>query len=76
MAAACSPPESGGESGGGDGGASAAPDDVPETPSEPVTLNILDVAGNAKLTEPMVEEFVEEHPEIISSVTWESGGAP
>src|SRR5699024_6471303 len=75
LGAACSPPESG-DGGGGDGGASAAPEDVPETPSEPVTLNILDVACNAKLTEPMVEQFVAEHPEIISSVTWESGGAP
>ena len=76
LAAACAPPDSGDDGGGGDGGASVAPEDVPETPSEPVTLNILDVAGNAKLTEPMVDQFIEENPDIISSVTWESGGAP
>jgi putative spermidine/putrescine transport system substrate-binding protein len=49
---------------------------VPETPSSPVTLNILDVAGNQKLTGVMVDAFVAEHPDIISAVTWESAGAP
>lgn len=50
--------------------------EVPDTPSAPVTLNILDVAGNQKLTGPMVDAFVEANPEVISSVTWESAGAP
>jgi len=54
----------------------AGSDDVPETPSSAVTLNILDVAGNQKLTGVMVDAFVEAHPDIISSVTWESAGAP
>lgn len=49
---------------------------VPETPSSPVTLNILDVAGNQKLTGVMVDAFVAEHPDIVSAVTWESAGAP
>ena len=49
---------------------------VPETPSAPVTLNILDVAGNQRLTGVMVDAFVAEHPDIISAVTWESAGAP
>lgn len=49
---------------------------VPETPSAPVTLNILDVAGNQKLTGVMVDAFVAEHPDIISAVTWESAGSP
>lgn len=61
-----------GDTGNGDAGNG----DVPDAPSEPVTLNILDVAGNIKLTEGMVDRFVEEHPDIVSSVTWESGGAP
>ena len=52
------------------------PQEVPETPSEPVTLNILDVAGNQRLTEPMVDDFVENNPDVIESVSWESGGAP
>ncbi len=69
---ACAPPDDGG------GAAPAATDaaEVPDTPSEPVELHILDVAGNQKLTEPMIDEFVENHPDVISSVTWETGGAP
>ncbi|WP_104137547.1 extracellular solute-binding protein [Cryobacterium sp. Y62] len=50
--------------------------DVPDKPSAPVTLNILDVAGNQKLTGPMVDAFVAANPDVISSVTWESAGAP
>jgi putative spermidine/putrescine transport system substrate-binding protein len=41
-----------------------------------VALHILDVAGNQKLTQPMIDDFVKAHPDVISSVTWESGGAP
>ena len=56
--------------------ATAKPGDVPAKPSAPVSLHILDVAGNQKLTGPMVAAFVKAHPDIISSVTWESAGAP
>jgi putative spermidine/putrescine transport system substrate-binding protein len=49
---------------------------IPDKPSAPVTLNILDVAGNKKLTGPMVDAFVKDHPDIVSAVTWESAGAP
>ncbi|MDR0959553.1 MAG: extracellular solute-binding protein [Propionibacteriaceae bacterium] len=62
------------------GGTDDAGDDaavtVPETPSEAVTLNILDVAGNLQLTQPMIENFVAAHPEIVSDVTFETGTAP
>ncbi|GAB4084627.1 extracellular solute-binding protein [Myceligenerans cantabricum] len=72
---ACAPPAT--DDGGGGGGAAVSdPADVPETPSEPVTLNILDVAGNQRLTEGMVDDFVERNPDVIESVTWETGGAP
>jgi putative spermidine/putrescine transport system substrate-binding protein len=50
--------------------------DVPDKPSAPVTLNILDVAGNQKLTGPMVDQFIKDNPDVISAVTWESAGAP
>lgn len=50
--------------------------EIPDTPSAPVTLNILDVAGNQKLTGPMIDQFVAEHPDVISAVTWETAGAP
>ena len=73
---ACSPPatEEAPETPGA--GAEEEGSGVPETPSAPVTLNILDVAGNQKLTGVMVDAFVAEHPDIISAVTWESAGAP
>ena len=70
---ACSAPNSGTT---GTPAASAAAGSVPDKPSAPVTLNILDVAGNQKLTGVMVDAFVKAHPEIISAVTWESAGAP
>ncbi len=72
--ASCAPPSTSAE--GDDAPAASSGSDVPDKPSKPVTLNILDVAGNQKLTGPMVDDFVKEHPDIISAVTWETGGAP
>ncbi|WP_157436598.1 extracellular solute-binding protein [Actinospica robiniae] len=46
------------------------------TPSKPVTLNILDVAGNLALTKPAIEQFKSAHPEIVSNVTYSTGTAP
>jgi putative spermidine/putrescine transport system substrate-binding protein len=56
--------------------AAAAGSTIPAKPSAPVTLHILDVAGNQKLTQPMINDFVKKNPDVISAVTWESGGAP
>ena len=50
--------------------------DVPAKPSAPVNLNILDVAGSQKLTGPMIDAFIKDNPDIVSSVTWAAGGAP
>ncbi|MCL1869516.1 MAG: extracellular solute-binding protein [Promicromonosporaceae bacterium] len=68
---ACAPPSTGSPA-----PAASSSADVPAKPSKPVTLDILDVAGNQKLTGPMVDDFVKKHPDIISSVKWETGGAP
>ena len=46
------------------------------TPKSPVTLNILDVAGNLALTKPAIEAFKSAHPEIVSNVTYSTGTAP
>ena len=46
------------------------------TPSAPVTLNILDVAGNLALTKPAIEAFKSAHPEIVSNITYSTGTAP
>ena len=72
--AACSAPNTGGPSETTSPAGDAST--VPDKPSSPVSLNILDVAGNQKLTGPMVETFVKANPDIISAVTWESAGAP
>ncbi|WP_127125351.1 extracellular solute-binding protein [Georgenia sp. SYP-B2076] len=78
LLSACSAPDTGGgtSTATGSGGSPAASGEVPDKPSAPVTLNILDVAGNSKLTTSMVDAFVQENPDVISAVTWESGGAP
>lgn len=69
--AACTAP-------GDDGGSSESDpaEDVPETPSEAVTLNIFDVAGGQKELGPMIEKWAKDNPEIISAVSFESGDAP
>lgn len=74
MTVACAPPAA--QDGGGGGGEDVAPSDVPATPSEPVSLHVVDVAGNLKLTQPMIEQFVEENPDVVSDVTFETAGAP
>ena len=69
---ACSAPEAPGA------GAPAATGsgDVPATPSAPVELHILDVAGAQRITKSAFESFARENPDVVSAVTWESGGAP
>ena len=53
-----------------------APTTVPDKPSKPVELNILDVAGNLQLTQGMIDEFVAENPDIISKVNYTKATAP
>jgi len=50
--------------------------DVPDKPSKAVTLNILDVAGNLQLTQPMIDEFVDQHSDVVSKVTYSKAPAP
>lgn len=70
--AACGAPSSGTSAG---AGASAAPS-LASTPGKPVTINILDVAGNLALTKPAIEAFRSAHPEIVSGITYSTGTAP
>lgn len=67
--AACSAPSSGTSS-------KSAPSSVATKPAKPVTLNILDVAGNLALTRPIIDAFKAKHPEIVSKVTTTTGTAP
>jgi len=52
------------------------PSTLAATPAKPVTLNILDVAGNLRLTKPAIEAFASAHPEVVSGVTYATGTAP
>ena len=56
--------------------AAPPPSTLPATPTKPVTLNILDVAGNLQLTKPAIQAFASAHPEVVSSVTYATGTAP
>jgi putative spermidine/putrescine transport system substrate-binding protein len=58
------------------GGSTSASGDVPDKPSKPVTLNILDVAGNLQLTQGMIDEFVKNNSGIVSKVSYSKSTAP
>jgi putative spermidine/putrescine transport system substrate-binding protein len=66
---ACGAPESATAESSNDGA-------VPDKPSNPVTLNVFDVAGNLQLTQAMIENFAKENPKIISKVNFQTGKAP
>lgn len=57
-------------------GKSAAPSSLKQTPSKPVTLNILDVAGNLQLTQPAIDAFKKKYPDIVSNITTATATAP
>ena len=54
----------------------APPSTLATAPSKPVSLNILDVAGNLQLTQPILDAFRAQHPEIVSGITTGTGTAP
>ncbi|MBM2622725.1 extracellular solute-binding protein [Actinoplanes sp. LDG1-06] len=56
------------------GGATDGP--VPEKPSDAVTINILDVAGNLQLTQGMIDDFVARNGDQIGKVTYSKATAP
>ncbi|PGH52052.1 ABC transporter substrate-binding protein [Streptomyces sp. Ru87] len=53
-----------------------SPAAIPDKPSKPVALEILDVAGNLQLTQPMIDDFVEQNPDIVSKVSYDKAPAP
>ncbi len=70
------PEPSASETSAGETSAPPAEGEVPDKPSAPVELHILDVAGATRLTQRGFEQFAKDNPDIISKITWESGGAP
>ncbi|MEO8346815.1 MAG: extracellular solute-binding protein [Betaproteobacteria bacterium] len=47
-----------------------------QAPKSPVTINIVDVAGNLALTQEAIDQYVKKHPEAISKVTYTKAPAP
>ncbi len=68
--AACGAP------GNGSGAPAASAASLGQVPSEPVTLNVLDVAGNLQLTKPILSAFQQKYPNIIKNITTTTGTAP
>jgi len=58
------------------GGTTSDTGAVPDKPSKAVALSILDVAGDLQLTQSMIDDFASRNPDIISSVTYDTGTAP
>jgi len=58
-------------------GASVGPSsNLPAKPSAPVNLNVLDVAGNAQLTQGIFDDYVKAHPDFVSKYTISTEKAP
>ena len=70
--AACGAPSSPAKSTSG----GASPAALPDRPGKPVTLNILDVAGNLQLTQGMIDAFVAANHQVVSRVTYSKAPAP
>lgn len=68
--AACGAPSSGTST------PAASASALAQTPSKPVTLNILDVAGNLQLTKPAINAFKAKYPNIVSNVTTTTATSP
>jgi putative spermidine/putrescine transport system substrate-binding protein len=49
---------------------------APALPTSPVTLNVVDVAGQLQLTQGAMEAFVKANPKLISKITYSQAPAP
>jgi putative spermidine/putrescine transport system substrate-binding protein len=58
------------------GGSGKTDGPVPGKPGGAVTVNILDVAGNLQLTQPMIDDFVSRNKDQIGKVTYSKATAP
>src|SRR5438477_5663457 len=45
-------------------------------PKSPVTINVIDVAGDLALTQAAIEAYQAKHPELVSKVTFNKAPAP
>ncbi|HEX5327947.1 MAG TPA: extracellular solute-binding protein, partial [Acetobacteraceae bacterium] len=49
---------------------------APALPKSPVSLNIIDVAGNLQLTQPAFEDYRKAKPNLVSTITFTKASAP
>jgi putative spermidine/putrescine transport system substrate-binding protein len=47
-----------------------------ESASAPVTINIVDVAGNLALTQDAIDAYQKKHPDVISKISFTKAPAP
>jgi putative spermidine/putrescine transport system substrate-binding protein len=57
-------------------GAAYAPAQVPALPSSPVTINIVDVAGDLQLTRDAIELYGKKNPKLVSKFNFTQAPAP
>jgi len=55
---------------------SSAQAQTPSMPKSPVTINVIDVAGDLALTQAAIEAYQAKHPELVSKVTFNKAPAP
>jgi putative spermidine/putrescine transport system substrate-binding protein len=53
-----------------------APTTAPAMPKEPVTLNVLDVAGNLQLTKTAIENYKKANPKAVRRITYTTATSP
>jgi putative spermidine/putrescine transport system substrate-binding protein len=49
---------------------------APALPKEPVTLNVIDVAGNLALTQDAIRRYQKQHPELVRKVNFTKAPSP
>lgn len=49
---------------------------APALPAEPVTLNVVDVAGQLQLTQRAMDTFAKNNPKLVSKITYSQAPAP
>ena len=52
------------------GGVTRARAAAPPLPSSPITLNIIDVAGNLQLTRPAFQDYLQANPKLVSTINY------
>lgn len=61
--------------GGGSGRAQQAATSLP-APKSPLTLRVIDVAGDLQISQPALEKFAKQHPELVSRFVFTQATAP